>query len=115
MILNNNFAEHAVKLRSPTISVQAKQQLVTELRDSIEIVHTSEYANFLQHLFPAFHAMLADGRPCFAECTNRHAHPARAASTRYPHKHHPSPGAAPCIGLHPAPRPWQRPSKRSGT
>ena len=37
------------------------------MRDSIEIVHTSEYGNFLKHLFPAFHKLLAEGEPRFTE------------------------------------------------
>ena len=75
MILNNNFAEHAAKLLDPNLPVQTKQQLVTEMRDSIEIVHTSEYGNFLTHLFPAFHKMLAQSRPQFAEARGRLRHP----------------------------------------
>jgi transformation/transcription domain-associated protein len=67
MILNNNFAEHARKLLDPSLPVSAKQQLVTEMRDSIEIVHTSEYGNFLTNLFPAFHQMLANTKPQFSE------------------------------------------------
>ena len=43
--------------------MQQRQQLVTEMRDSIEIVHTSEYGNFLKYLFPAFHKLLVDGKP----------------------------------------------------
>ena len=44
-----------------------RQTLVTEMRDSIEIVHTSEYGNFLRHLFPAFCKLLREGRPQFTE------------------------------------------------
>lgn len=66
-MITSNFAQHAAKLMSADISVQQRQQLVTEMRDSIEIVHTSEYGNFLKHLFPAFHKLLVDGRPQFTE------------------------------------------------
>jgi hypothetical protein len=31
--------------------MQTKLTLVTEIRDNIEIVHTSEYQNFLKHCF----------------------------------------------------------------
>ena len=54
-------------LRSVPADVQQRQLLVTETRDSIEIVHTSEYVNFLRHLFPAFCKLLAEGRPQFTE------------------------------------------------
>ena len=57
---------HTLLVRAWT-AVAQRQQLVTEMRDSIEIVHTSEYGNFLKHLFPAFHKLLSEGRPQFSE------------------------------------------------
>ena len=54
-------------LRSVPADVHQRQVLVTETRDSIEIVHTSEYGNFLKHLFPAFCKLLTEGRPQFTE------------------------------------------------
>jgi hypothetical protein len=65
-MITGNFQAHAAKLLSD-IPVQQRQQLVTEMRDSIEIVHTSEYGNFLRHLFPAFHKLLVEGKPQFTE------------------------------------------------
>ena len=41
-MITGNFAAHAEKLMSPNITVQQRQQLVTEMRDSIEIVHSYE-------------------------------------------------------------------------
>ena len=67
MLITNNFEAHARKLLSPEHSATQKQQLVTEIRDSIEIVHTSEYGNFLRHLFPAFYRLLSEGQPQFTE------------------------------------------------
>ena len=66
MLITNNFEGHAAKLLS-NLPVQQKLQLVTEMRDSIEIVHTSEYGNFLKCLFPAFCKLLSEGQPQFTE------------------------------------------------
>ena len=67
MLITGNFEAHALKLVSPDITLQQRQTLVTEMRDSIEIVHTSEYGNFLKHLFPAFYKLLSEGKPQFTE------------------------------------------------
>ena len=40
---------------------------MTEMRDSIEIVHTSESSNSLKHLIPAFYKLLSEGPPQFTE------------------------------------------------
>jgi transformation/transcription domain-associated protein len=42
-------------------------QLATDLRERIEIVHTSEFSNFLKHLFPAFSALLKRVPPQFTD------------------------------------------------
>ncbi|KAL3903757.1 MAG: hypothetical protein SGPRY_011547 [Prymnesium sp.] len=70
MLITGNFEAHAGKLLSE-IPVQQRQLLVTEMRDSIEIVHTNEYSNFLKHLFPAFYKLLHDGKPQFTEASPR--------------------------------------------
>lgn len=58
--------------RAPALAaVEERQRLVTEMRDSIEIVHTSEYSNFLKHLFPAFFKLLSEGKPQFTEGPNQ--------------------------------------------
>ena len=71
MLITGNFEAHALKLVSPDITLQQRQTLVTEMRDSIEIVHTSEYGNFLKHLFPAFYKLLSEGKPQFTEVRAR--------------------------------------------
>ena len=38
-------------------------ELANEVRDSIEIVHTAEYANFLRHFFPVFIKLLQEVPP----------------------------------------------------
>ena len=38
-------------------------ELANEVRDSIEIVHTAEYANFLRHFFPVFVKLLQEVPP----------------------------------------------------
>ena len=73
MLITGNFEAHALKLVSPDITLQQRQTLVTEMRDSIEIVHTSEYGNFLKHLFPAFYKLLSEGKPQFTEVRARAA------------------------------------------
>lgn len=50
---------------------QQKLQLATEIRDNIEIVHTSEYVNFLTHLFPVFYNILRQGQPQFNDGTEQ--------------------------------------------
>jgi transformation/transcription domain-associated protein len=42
-------------------------QLATEIRDNIEIVHTAEYRNFLQFLFPVFYNILRQGTAQFID------------------------------------------------
>jgi transformation/transcription domain-associated protein len=42
---------------------QLKLQLVSEIRDNLEVVHTAEYANFLKFLFPVFYNALRQGTP----------------------------------------------------
>lgn len=53
--------------RSIPVGTTEKLQLATELRDSIEIVHTSEYLNFLKAFFPAFRRVLAGTKPQFKD------------------------------------------------
>ena len=43
MLITGNFDAHARKLVDPQLPVAQRAALVTEMRDSIEIVHTSEY------------------------------------------------------------------------
>ena len=41
---------------------------VTEIRDSIELVHTSEYGTFLAVLFQPFAYLLQTTQPVFLDC-----------------------------------------------
>lgn len=84
MLITNNFESHARKLLSPELSLAQKQQLVTEMRDSIEIVHTSEYGNFLRHLFPAFYRLLSEGQPQFTEVRAGAEAPGRPVASSLP-------------------------------
>ncbi|KAG0495757.1 hypothetical protein HPP92_000448 [Vanilla planifolia] len=53
-----NYEQHAQDLLQPNLTVQARLQMVMEVRDSLEIAHTSEYLNFLKCYFRAFSVIL---------------------------------------------------------
>ncbi|RRT53488.1 hypothetical protein B296_00049840, partial [Ensete ventricosum] len=55
-----NYEQHAQRLIEPDLRtpVQARLQMVMEVRDSLEIAHTSEYLNFLKCYFRAFSVIL---------------------------------------------------------
>lgn len=40
---------------------QTRLQIVTEIRDNIEVVHSPEYTNFLNFMFPVFYNVLRQG------------------------------------------------------
>ena len=42
-----------------------KYQIATELRDSVEIYQSADYARFLQVLMPVFYKILNEGQPVF--------------------------------------------------
>ncbi|KAJ7563398.1 hypothetical protein O6H91_03G108600 [Diphasiastrum complanatum] len=58
MIPIANIEQHARKFLEPDLSMQQRYQLATEVRDSIELVHTSEYLNFLKNYFRVFSNLL---------------------------------------------------------
>eukprot|EP00249_Psilotum_nudum_P026051 c31416_g1_i1 orf=3-176(-) len=58
MIPVQNLEQHARKFLESDLSMQSRYQLATEVRDSIEIVHTSEYLNFLKSFFRVFSTVL---------------------------------------------------------
>lgn len=58
MIPIQNFDQHARKFLEPELPMQNRYQLATEVRDSLEIVHTSEYLNFLKSYFRVFSSIL---------------------------------------------------------
>lgn len=53
-----NFEQHSRHLVEPDLTIQARLQMVMEVRDSLEIAHTAEYLNFLKCYFRAFSAIL---------------------------------------------------------
>lgn len=53
-----NYEQHAQRLVEPDLPVQVRLQMAMEVRDSLEIAHTSEYLNFLKCYFRAFSAIL---------------------------------------------------------
>ena len=91
-------AGSACGLRART-DLKAKLQLATEVKDSIEIVHTAEYSNFLKFYLPRFSVMLAEVPPQKSENTE---HKLRNVLleiiNRLPHNEVPSPPPSlPCI------------------
>ncbi|KAF7809661.1 transformation/transcription domain-associated protein-like [Senna tora] len=53
-----NFEQHSRHLVEPDLPIQARLQMVMEVRDSLEIAHTAEYLNFLKCYFRAFSVIL---------------------------------------------------------
>ena len=53
-MLTSNFQTHAEKFEDLTCDAKVRLALVNEVRESVEIVHTSEYGNFLSAFVPAF-------------------------------------------------------------
>ncbi|KAF5199838.1 Transcription-associated protein [Thalictrum thalictroides] len=53
-----NFEQHARLLLESNLPIQTRLQMVMEVRDSLEIVHTAEYLNFLKCYFRAFSVIL---------------------------------------------------------
>ncbi|KAI4314757.1 hypothetical protein L6164_027634 [Bauhinia variegata] len=53
-----NFEQHSRHLVEPDLPIQARLQMVMEVRDSLEIAHTAEYLNFLRCYFRAFSVIL---------------------------------------------------------
>ncbi|KAE8707127.1 hypothetical protein F3Y22_tig00110387pilonHSYRG00919 [Hibiscus syriacus] len=53
-----NLEQHSRHLMEPDLPIQTRLQMAMEVRDSLEIAHTSEYLNFLKHYFRAFSVIL---------------------------------------------------------
>ncbi len=74
-MLTDNFETHARRFLDPALAPAARLQLAQEIRESIEIVQTSEYVNFLQHFVRAFNMYLrgtsTDGSPYFIRQEDR--------------------------------------------
>lgn len=67
-MITGNFEDHARNLADVKRGTEARLRTATEIRDSIEIVHTSEYENFLRAFFPVFGNILQHGAPHFEDC-----------------------------------------------
>ena len=67
-MITGGFDEHARNLAAEERDTDARLKTATEIRDSIEIVHTSEYSNFLNAFFPVFSQILRHGTPQFEDC-----------------------------------------------
>ena len=63
MLQASSFAAHSAEFVADGVSMARLHELAGEVRDSIEIVHTQEYASFLQHYFPAFSKLLSRSAP----------------------------------------------------
>ncbi|GLT44576.1 hypothetical protein SLA2020_184620 [Shorea laevis] len=53
-----NFEQHSRHIIEPDLTILARLQMAMEVRDSLEIAHTSEYLNFLKCYFRAFSVIL---------------------------------------------------------
>ena len=62
MVVPKNFAEHAEKFFASNVTTAKQLELASEVRASIEIAHTSEYANWLKAYFEVFSKLLKANR-----------------------------------------------------
>lgn len=70
MLTADRFMEHCSQLVDPSIPPETRKDLATEVRDSIELVHSQEYASFLANFLPAFKVVLTQlTRPQYADNT----------------------------------------------
>lgn len=60
MLTAAKFEEHCARLVDPAITNEQRRSLATEVRDSIELVHSGDYAAFLSHFLPAFRVVLTE-------------------------------------------------------
>ena len=54
----STYEQQAERLMSKSATTSMRLEVATSVRDGIEIVHTSEYVNFLKSCFPAFKEIL---------------------------------------------------------
>ena len=59
MLTPAKFQQHCAQLVDPNVSADQRKELIAEVRDSIEVVHTHEYRSFLNHFLPAFKVILS--------------------------------------------------------
>ncbi|XXG86133.1 hypothetical protein AAC387_Pa11g1088 [Persea americana] len=53
-----NIEQHSQRLLDPNLQLQVRHQMAMEVRDSLEITHTSEYLHFLKCYFRTFSTIL---------------------------------------------------------
>lgn len=58
MLTASGFQSHSASLASPTITPEKRRELANEVRNSIELVHSHDYSEFLTHYLPAFRTVL---------------------------------------------------------
>lgn len=58
MITADDFKTHCAELINPNTTPDRRRSLAAEVRDSIELVHSNEYSNFLSNYLPAFETVL---------------------------------------------------------
>lgn len=56
----------AQRLADVSIDIEVKLAIMTELRESIEIVQSTDYARYLSSLLPVFIALLTNTPPVFS-------------------------------------------------
>ncbi|KAK1296404.1 hypothetical protein QJS10_CPB15g00503 [Acorus calamus] len=62
-----NLEQHARRLGEPDLPMKIRLQMAVEVRDSLEIAHTSEYHNFLRCYFQSFSSVLNTTTPQLTE------------------------------------------------
>lgn len=58
MLTAEKFKTHCAQLVNPFLPPDTRKELATEVRDSIELVHSQDYNSFLTHFLPAFKTVL---------------------------------------------------------
>lgn len=58
MLTASSFQAHSASLASPNISSENRRDLANEVRNSIELVHSHDYSDFLKNYLPAFRTVL---------------------------------------------------------
>lgn len=58
MLTASGFRCHSASLASPNISAENRRELANEVRNSIELVHSHDYNDFLANYLPAFRTVL---------------------------------------------------------
>lgn len=59
MLTPTRFKQHCAQLVDPSLTPEKRKELIVEVRDSIELVHSQVYADFLDNFLPAFKLLLS--------------------------------------------------------